>query len=94
MLTLLTLPTHLTLLTLLTLLALLTLQTLPTLQILLSLLALLTLLVLLTRHILKVGVADIMRLPYRTGAFDACVCIAVLHHISSPARRLRVRNLF
>ncbi|KAK3247971.1 hypothetical protein CYMTET_42545 [Cymbomonas tetramitiformis] len=37
----------------------------------------------------EVAVADVVDLPYRTGAFDAALCIAVLHHISTPARRLR-----
>ena len=28
-----------------------------------------------------------MRLPYRSGAFDAALSIAVLHHVSSEGRR-------
>ena len=35
-----------------------------------------------------VAVADAMRLPYRPGSCDAALCIAVLHHISTPARRV------
>ena len=31
--------------------------------------------------------ADVMRLPYRSGAFDAALSIAVLHHVSSEGRR-------
>ena len=33
-------------------------------------------------------VADALNLPFRPGSCDAALCIAVLHHISSPARRL------
>jgi alkylated DNA repair protein alkB homolog 8 len=33
--------------------------------------------------------ADGMALPYRPGSMDAVLCIAVLHHVSSAARRLR-----
>ena len=35
----------------------------------------------------EVIVADALRLPYRDGVCDAAICIAVLHHISSEARR-------
>lgn len=38
---------------------------------------------------LDVMVADCLQLPYRTGSFDASISIAVLHHLSSPARRIR-----
>lgn len=34
-----------------------------------------------------VFIADGMALPYRHGSCDAVLCIAVLHHISSPERR-------
>ena len=37
-----------------------------------------------------VAVANCLTLPYRRGSCDAALCIAVLHHISSPARRRRV----
>lgn len=37
-----------------------------------------------------VAVADAMRLPYRRGCCDGVLCIAVLHHISSVQRRLRL----
>lgn len=37
-----------------------------------------------------VMVADAMALPYRHGSCDALLCIAVLHHISSVPRRLRL----
>lgn len=33
--------------------------------------------------------ADGMGLPYRRGSCDGALCIAVLHHISSPGRRVR-----
>eukprot|EP00123_Amoebidium_parasiticum_P012113 comp21128_c0_seq1/m.28560 comp21128_c0_seq1/g.28560 ORF comp21128_c0_seq1/g.28560 comp21128_c0_seq1/m.28560 type:complete len:234 (-) comp21128_c0_seq1:406-1107(-) len=33
-------------------------------------------------------VADILALPYRTACFDRVVCIAVIHHMASVARRL------
>lgn len=36
------------------------------------------------------AVADGMALPYRHGAFDAVISIAVLHHISSPERRVHM----
>lgn len=35
-------------------------------------------------------VADGLGLPYRPGSFDAVLCIAVLHHMSSPARRVQM----
>ena len=35
-------------------------------------------------------VADALRLPYRPGCADGVLCIAVLHHLSSPARRVRL----
>ncbi|PSC72219.1 alkylated DNA repair alkB-like protein 8 [Micractinium conductrix] len=35
-----------------------------------------------------VAVADGMALPHRPGCCDGVLCIAVLHHIASPARRL------
>ena len=37
----------------------------------------------------ETAVADVVRLPFRSGAFDATLCIAVLHHLSTVARRLR-----
>lgn len=37
----------------------------------------------------QVAAADVTRLPFRTGAFDAVLCIAVLHHLSTRARRER-----
>ena len=30
---------------------------------------------------------DCLQLPYRTGAFDAVICIAVVHHLASEERR-------
>lgn len=37
-----------------------------------------------------VAVADAFALPYRAGSCDGVLCIAVLHHIASKARRLRL----
>jgi ubiquinone/menaquinone biosynthesis C-methylase UbiE len=37
-----------------------------------------------------VFVADALTLPYRAGSCDAALCIAVLHHISSVQRRIRL----
>ena len=37
-----------------------------------------------------VAIADCFHLPYRRASCDAVLCIAVLHHISSSTRRLRV----
>eukprot|EP00798_Chlamydomonas_sp_ICE-L_P028412 gene28412-31553_t len=37
-------------------------------------------------------VADALALPYRPGSCDAVLCIAVLHHISSRTRRIRLLN--
>jgi tRNA (uracil-5-)-methyltransferase TRM9 len=37
-----------------------------------------------------VAVADGFALPFRKGSCDAVLCIAVLHHVSSSARRLRL----
>jgi len=36
-----------------------------------------------------VAVADCMHLPLRTKTFDAAICIAVMHHLSTRARRIR-----
>ncbi|KAL9971627.1 hypothetical protein ACROYT_G017818 [Oculina patagonica] len=36
----------------------------------------------------SVIVCDILSLPYRSNAFDVCLCIAVLHHLSTAERRL------
>ena len=36
-----------------------------------------------------VAVADCMHLPLRTNSFDAAICIAVMHHLSTLARRIR-----
>ncbi|KAI9901796.1 hypothetical protein N3K66_003613 [Trichothecium roseum] len=35
----------------------------------------------------EVAVADGLSLPYRASSVDFCICIAVIHHISTPARR-------
>ena len=37
-----------------------------------------------------VAVADALALPVRPGSFDAVLCIAVLHHLSSAERRRRL----
>ena len=37
----------------------------------------------------EVTVADCLNLPYRTNSFDAVICIAVIHHLSSRSRRLQ-----
>eukprot|EP00949_MAST-11_sp_MAST-11-sp1_P000624 g624.t1 len=37
----------------------------------------------------EVALSDNMSLPYRDGVFDAAISIAVLHHFSSDARRIR-----
>eukprot|EP00037_Helgoeca_nana_P006629 m.60952 g.60952 ORF g.60952 m.60952 type:complete len:621 (-) comp17506_c0_seq1:7-1869(-) len=37
----------------------------------------------------EVAVADAMTLPYRDEVFDATLSIAVMHHLSSPLRRIR-----
>lgn len=37
----------------------------------------------------QTAAADVTRLPFRSGAFDAVLCIAVLHHLSTRARRER-----
>lgn len=34
----------------------------------------------------EVLASDCMRLPYRSGVFDAAISIAVLHHFSSEVR--------
>ncbi|CAM9140509.1 unnamed protein product [Choristocarpus tenellus] len=42
----------------------------------------------------EVCAADCMNLPYRSGIFDAALSIAVLHHFSTEARRVRaIREL-
>lgn len=38
---------------------------------------------------LNVTVGNIMDLPFTDSAFDAVMCIAVLHHLSTPERRQR-----
>lgn len=37
-----------------------------------------------------VAVADALCLPYRPASCDGVLCIAVLHHVSSMERRLRL----
>mmetsp|Transcript_9814 Transcript_9814/g.36967 ORF Transcript_9814/g.36967 Transcript_9814/m.36967 type:complete len:224 (-) Transcript_9814:2315-2986(-) len=37
----------------------------------------------------EVAAADCLRLPFRNDAFDAIICVAVLHHLSTEARRLQ-----
>lgn len=34
-----------------------------------------------------VAIADVLRLPFRDAALDDVICVAVLHHLASPARR-------
>jgi SAM-dependent methyltransferase len=41
-------------------------------------------------HATPAQVADGLSLPYRPGSFDAVLCIAVLHHLSSEARRAKL----
>ena len=36
-----------------------------------------------------VAAADCMSLPHRPGSFDAALCVAVMHHLSTEARRVR-----
>lgn len=40
------------------------------------------------RECFDAGVADVRRLPFRDGAFDAAVNIAVVHHLSTLERRV------
>lgn len=35
-------------------------------------------------------VADLVHAPYRAGLFDAAICIAVLHHLSTRERRIEI----
>merc|ERR1712232_348977 len=35
-------------------------------------------------------IADLVHLPYRSNLFDAVICIAVLHHLSTRERRIDV----
>lgn len=37
----------------------------------------------------NVIVADCLTLPYRNGVFDAVICIAVIHHLSTEERRVQ-----
>eukprot|EP00667_Euglena_gracilis_P015802 EG_transcript_16455 len=47
------------------------------------------------RRSADVALADNLALPYRSGVWDAVLSIAVLHHFSTPERRLRaLRELF
>jgi ubiquinone/menaquinone biosynthesis C-methylase UbiE len=41
-------------------------------------------------HLSEVCAGDATRLPHRSGCFDAAICIAVLHHISTRPRRIAV----
>jgi len=36
--------------------------------------------------------SDIMKVPFRERSFDGCICIAVIHHLSTPERRLDAFN--
>jgi tRNA (uracil-5-)-methyltransferase TRM9 len=43
----------------------------------------------------EISLCDNLQLPYRAAAFDAVISIAVLHHLSTPGRRLAaLRELF
>lgn len=33
---------------------------------------------------------DALKLPLRSDAFDAAICVAVMHHLSTVARRLAI----
>lgn len=37
----------------------------------------------------EVMISDCLHLPYRSSVFDALICIAVIHHLSSEQRRLK-----
>lgn len=37
----------------------------------------------------EVMTSDCLHLPYRDNLFDAVLCIAVIHHLSSESRRLK-----
>ncbi|XP_064608870.1 alkylated DNA repair protein alkB homolog 8-like [Liolophura sinensis] len=42
----------------------------------------------------QIFVGDILSVPLRSGIFDVCICIAVIHHLSTQTRRLNaVREL-
>ena len=42
----------------------------------------------------EVVVMDCLNLPYRSGVFDAAICVAVVHHLSTVERREKsVREL-
>ncbi|XP_066910679.1 alkylated DNA repair protein alkB homolog 8-like isoform X2 [Clytia hemisphaerica] len=36
----------------------------------------------------QIMVSDCLTLPYRSSCFDGCICIAVIHHLSTEQRRL------
>ena len=38
----------------------------------------------------EVSIADALVLPYREGIFDVVICIALIHHLSTYANRIRV----
>eukprot|EP01134_Creolimax_fragrantissima_P002209 CFRG2209T1 len=38
---------------------------------------------------LEALVGDVLSLPYRSNSFDNCICIAVIHHMSTPERRMK-----
>jgi len=40
--------------------------------------------------VFEVNVSDALRIPYRSNCFDAVLSIAVLHHISSESRRIKL----
>lgn len=37
----------------------------------------------------EVFVGDVLSIPLRTGVFDVCLCIAVIHHLATEERRLK-----
>jgi 2-polyprenyl-3-methyl-5-hydroxy-6-metoxy-1,4-benzoquinol methylase len=43
---------------------------------------------------LELFTSDVLQLPLRSGASDAVLCVAVLHHLSTEKRRLKVRHSF
>ncbi|XP_074599247.1 tRNA (carboxymethyluridine(34)-5-O)-methyltransferase alkbh8-like [Brevipalpus obovatus] len=48
-----------------------------------------------TNYYNEVVASNVLSLPLRNGSVDHCICIAVLHHLASPERRLEaLREIF
>lgn len=42
----------------------------------------------------EVAACNVLHLPFRSSSIDSCICIAILHHLASPERRIdAIKNI-